>query len=155
MSRRALSWAVVILAVVLGAFVVRDYLFEVSARGIGAVSFPQGEVVVDVAVSDAERRAGLAGRESLPPDAGMLFVYRDARPRRFTMEGMLFDLDIITLSTAGVVTGVQTRAAGEAAFDTAPARYVLEVGSGWAAAHGVAAGTKASFLPRQGGAGGQ
>ncbi len=129
-----------------GIFVYRDFAFERSARSIGAVSFPGGEVVVDVAVREGERQAGLAGRESLPPDAGMLFVYRDFAPRRFTMAGMLFDLDIITLSADGVVTGVQTRRAGETGFDTAPARYVLEVGAGWAAQHGVAPGVRSRLV---------
>lgn len=124
----------------------RDYFFASSARHITGVAFPGGQAEVDVAVTDRERAAGLAGRSDLPPDAGLLFVYRDTAPRRFTMRGMLFDLDIITLAEDGTVTGVQTRVAGEAPFDTAPARYVLEVGRDWAAAHGVTAGVKASIV---------
>lgn len=142
----------VVVLVFVGALVallVRDYLFQNSARRISAVSFPGGQIEVDVAVTDLEKHSGLAGRNDLPPNAGMLFVYRDSAPRRFTMEEMLLDLDIITLSADGTVTGVQTRAAGEAAFDTASARYVLEVGSGWAAAHGVAEGTRARLVRRE------
>jgi len=130
----------------LAGLVVRDYLFERSARRITGVSFPGGQVEVDVAVTDAERRAGLAGRTGLPPDTGLLFVYRDTAPRLFTMEGMLIDLDIISLAEDGAVTGVQTRAAGGPPLPTAPARYVLEVASGWAASHGVTVGTKARIV---------
>ncbi len=138
-----------ILAISVGAVVVglvaRDYLFETSAGRIRAVSFPQGEVAVDVAVTGPERRAGLAGRGGLPPNGGMLFVYRDTRSRRFTMEGMFFALDIITLDEAGRVLGVGTHDPGEGPFDVGPARYVLEVEGGWAAAHGVSPGETAEF----------
>jgi len=126
--------------------VARDYLFERSARRITAVRFPGGQVEVDVAVTDTERRAGLAGRTGLPPDTGLLFVYRDTAPRLFTMEGMLIDLDIISLGADGTVTGVQTRPAGGPPLPTAPARYVLEVASGWAASHGVTVGTRAGIV---------
>lgn len=149
-SRPAMTGtALLILAISVGAvgagLVARDYLFKTSAGRIRAVSFPQGEVAVDVAVTEPERRAGLAGRGGLPPNGGMLFVYRDTRPRRFTMEGMFFALDIITLDEAGRVLGVGTHDPGEGPFDLGPARYVLEVESGWAAAHGVSPGEMAEF----------
>lgn len=147
-ARLAAVATVLVLAGLASTLVVRDYLFQATARRIAAVSFPGGEVVVGVAVTRSEREAGLAGRESLPPDSGLLFVYRDTRPRRFTTEDMRFGLDIITLSHDKVVTGVVTRQPGEPPFVTAPARYVLEVGSGWAAAHGVRAGTKADLIGR-------
>jgi len=133
-------------AVVVVGFVVREHRFVASARRISAVAFPGGTVAVEVAVTPCERRQGLAGREALPTGRGMLFVYPDTRPRTFTMEGMRFGLDIITLSAEGVVTGVVTKAPGGAAFETAPARYVLEVPAGWAAAHGVEAGTRATLV---------
>ena len=149
-SRPAITGTtLLILAISVGAvgagLVARDYLFKTSAGRIRAVSFPQGEVAVDVAVTEPERRAGLAGREGLPLNGGMLFVYRDTRSRRFTMEGMFFALDIITLDEAGRVLGVGTHDPGEGPFDLGPARYVLEVERGWAAAHGVSPGEMAEF----------
>jgi hypothetical protein len=138
-----------ILAISVGALVVgpvaSEYLFETSAGRIRGVSFPQGEVAVDVAVTESERRAGLAGRGGLPPNGGMLFVYRDTRSRRCTMVGMFFALDIITLDEVGRVLGVGTHVPGEGPFEVGPARYVLEVESGWAAAHGVSPGEMAEF----------
>ncbi len=150
----AVGLAALALAGVLAGLLARDYFFQSSARRISAVSFPGGQVEVDVAVTDREKHTGLAGRRDLPPDAGLLFVYRDFAPRRFTMEGMLLNLDLITLSADGTVTGVETRMAGEGAFGTAPARYVLEVGRGWAAAHGVSEGTRGRLLRRGAGVGG-
>ncbi len=145
--RRLAPWLLLAAtAVAVTVPLVQDYLFEREARRIVAVRFPAGEVVVDVAVTRSEREEGLAGRESLPPNAGMLFAYRDTRPRRFTTQDMSFALDIITLAADGVVTGVQSRGPGEMPFDTAPARYVLEVGRGWAAAHGVTEGVRGTLV---------
>lgn len=139
---------VAVLAIVTAGVSFRVYLLEAEARRITAVRFPGGEVAVEVAVSAAERQAGLAGREGLRPDSGMLFAYRDTGPRRFTMAGMRFPLDIISISGGGEVTGVQTRRPGDGAFDTPSARYVLEVAAGWAASHGVIPGLPSVLIYR-------
>lgn len=138
--------------VAVSALAGRHFMFVRNARALTGVVFPGGLVRVEVAVSRAERETGLAGRDSLPPDTGMLFVYPDTRQRRFTTEGMRFSLDIVSLSADGVVTGIMTRGPGEPGFHTAPARFVLEIPAGWAAAHGVTAGTRV-LLQREGGTG--
>ncbi len=153
-----------ILAAAAGFLAARESRFLAEARDIVAVRFlvenaglgdggegeGHPEVTVEVAVSRAERERGLIGRAGLAPATGMLFVYRDEKPRRFTTEGMSFAIDIITLATDGVVTGILTRSPGAPPLDTPPARYVLEVPAGWAAAHGVAPGTRAVLLRRGG-----
>lgn len=133
------------LLVGLGAAEWHDWCFERQARRITAVVFPGGRVTVEVAVTPAERRSGLAGRPSLAPDHGMLFVYPDTAPRSFTMEGMRFDLDLVTLDRSGTVTGVLSRRAGDGPFTLPPAAYVLEVAAGWAVDHGVAVGSRAEL----------
>jgi len=152
-SLAAAAAILVLAALAIGAL--RNHLFISRAREITAVAFSgpaveaaggTARVTVEVAVTGEERRRGLAGRTGLEPGTGMLFVYRDQRPRRFTMEGMLFGLDIISISTGGWVTGVATRSPGDPAFETDPARYVLEVAAGWAAAHGVAVGARAELI---------
>ncbi len=143
-------WILPLLALLVLALipVARDYIFETRARRVEAVSFPGGMVVVDVAVTQREREQGLSGRESLPPSAGMLFIYRDTAPRRFVMDGMLFGLDIIALDEAGVVVGIFPRVPGDPPIDLPPCRYVLEVGQGYSEAHGVAVGTQAAIVSR-------
>jgi uncharacterized membrane protein (UPF0127 family) len=145
-SRIALLLAGLILVTAIVGMLTTNYAFENSVRRIRGVRFPGGEIIVDVAASAGERRRGLAGRAGLAPDSGMLFVYRDTRSRRFTMEGMLFPLDIISLDETGRVLAVEGHAPGEGAFDIGPARYVIEAGGGWAAAHGVRAGLRAEFI---------
>jgi len=165
----ALPAAVILLvALALAVAAARSCLFAARARDITAVVFTGPTIIVDspssdsggggggpdtgarvtveVAVTAEERRRGLAGRPGLEPSTGMLFVYRNERSRRFTMEGMLFALDVIAISGEGVVTGVTTRRPGAPVFETAPACYVLEVVAGWAAAHGVTVGTRVELV---------
>jgi len=51
-------------------------------------------VSVEVADTDAERGRGLMGRSSLPPDAGMLFVYEKDHSGAFWMKDTLIPLSI-------------------------------------------------------------
>lgn len=148
---RLVFWAPVILMMMaalafLGLDAWRDQRFAAYAHSIREVAFPEGRVAVEPAVTPEERRRGLAGRENLPSDSGMLFIYRDTAPRTFTMSGMRFDLDLMSLDESGRVTGVVTGRPGDGEFVLAPARYVLEVTAGWAAAHGVEIGTEAVLI---------
>jgi len=87
-------------------------------------------------------------RESLDADAGMLFLYQDEGIRVFWMRNTLIPLDMIFISADLRVAGVVENA--ERLTDTQrqvgkPAQYVLEVNGGFAAAHGITAGTPVEF----------
>jgi uncharacterized protein len=106
-------------------------------------------VRVEVARTDPEREKGLMFRTELPRDRGMLFVFEDLAEHTFWMRNTLIPLDMIFIaedrSVVGIVANAQPRT------DTArtvrkPSRYVVEVSGGEAAAHGVAPGTRATFI---------
>jgi uncharacterized membrane protein (UPF0127 family) len=106
------------------------------------------EVRAEVAADDAAREQGLAGRESLPEDRGLLFVYPDRRRRTFWMKGVRFPIDIIWIER-GRVTGIERDVPvprGDLPLypSDRPADRVLEVPAGWAARHGVRAGARVS-----------
>jgi uncharacterized membrane protein (UPF0127 family) len=106
-------------------------------------------VRVEVARSEAEREKGLMFRTALPEDRGMLFVFDETENHTFWMHNTLIPLDMIFLGDDRSVVGVVANAAPRT--DTArtvgkPSRYVVEVGGGEAAAHGIAAGTRATFI---------
>ncbi len=65
---------------------------------------------VEPAVTPQERSRGLMFRESLPRNAGMLFVFDPPQPVSFWMKNTLIPLDMIFLDRTGVVTYVHAEA---------------------------------------------
>lgn len=61
------------------------------------------EFKTEVADTAYLRSQGLSGRESLPEDAGMLFVFGSSSVQTFWMKGMRFPLDIIWIQNDRIV----------------------------------------------------
>lgn len=101
-------------------------------------------LTVDLATTPAEREQGLSGRKSLAENEGMLFVFPQDGAYKFWMKEMNFPLDIIWLSVDGTVVYIEPGLAPSTYPNsygpTGPARYVLEVNAGFAAAHGLKVG---------------
>jgi uncharacterized membrane protein (UPF0127 family) len=111
-------------------------------------SGPAAEVRVEIVATDAAIMKGLMYRQYLPPDDGMLFLMGAEDDWGFWMKNTLIPLDIIFITRDLEVAGVL--------FDMkpldktskhvgAPSLYVLEVNGGWAKAHGIDKGAKATF----------
>jgi uncharacterized protein len=118
-----------------------------EARGPRVV-LPSGKVVaVELATTEAERAQGLMFRESLPADAGMLFLFDTAEVRPFWMKNCHFPLDIVHLASDGAVVDVLANVPPCAAdpcpyvAPKAASTTVLEVNAGTAAANGVVPGS--------------
>lgn len=58
---------------------------------------------VEVADTQSKRNKGLSGRQSLPQDQGMLFIFDHADKYPFWMKGLNFPLDFIWISGDKVV----------------------------------------------------
>ena len=105
-------------------------------------------VAVEVVRTRPKIRRGLMYRQHLPTDQGMLFLMKREEIHTFWMKNTLISLDMIFISSdmvvAGVVENTEPRTTRQRFVDE-PSRYVLEVNGGWAAAHGVAAGTRVEF----------
>jgi uncharacterized membrane protein (UPF0127 family) len=67
-----------------------------------------GPVTVDVEIAETaeERRQGLMGRESLPDQAGMLFVHDEPHRGFFWMKNTLIPLSIAFFDTEGRVVAI-------------------------------------------------
>ena len=115
---------------------------------ISQVSVGDTVVRVEVADTEAAREQGLSGRTSLPEGSGMLFVFDAPGTYGFWMKDMNFSLDMIFADVSGKVVTVDQNLSPESYYQnppqtfypSAPAKYVLEVPAGFAAAHGIAAG---------------
>src|SRR3954470_15001707 len=127
---------------------------EKSVSGLpqGTVRFESARdpwmVKVEIAADEASRERGLMFRRDLATDHGMLFIFPDTDYRSFWMHNTLIPLDMIFLDETRTVVGVVESAAPQT--DTPrgvgkPSRYVVEVGGGEAAAHGVGPGTRGAF----------
>jgi uncharacterized protein len=106
-------------------------------------------VKIEIARTESEQQRGLMFRTDLPRDHGMLFLFEIPDEHAFWMHNTLIPLDMIFLGEDRAVVGVVASAAPRT--DTLrsvhkPSKYVLEVGGGEAALHGVAPGTRAVFL---------
>ena len=110
-------------------------------------------VEVELARTPAEQQQGLMHRQSLPPDAGMLFLFDREQDHAFWMENTLIPLDMIFIDDGGRVVGIVENAAPLTRTPRrvdGPSRFVLEVNGGWSKAHGVAKGDQVRFenVPR-------
>ena len=111
---------------------------------------PEARVVVEVARTARQIQRGLMYREHLPPDGGMLFLFRRARVQSFWMKNTLIPLDMIFVSSDMVVVGViesaQPRTTTSRSVPGAVSQYVVEVNAGWARAHGIEAGVPVELV---------
>ena len=64
---------------------------------------------IELAVSPQQQAQGLMFRRSLAADAGMLFVYRPARPVSMWMKNTLIPLDMLFIAEDGVVVKIVER----------------------------------------------
>ncbi len=61
---------------------------------------------LEVAADEPSRTRGLGGRESIPDDGGLLFIFPDAAVRSFWMRDCLVDIDIMYLDPHGRITAI-------------------------------------------------
>jgi uncharacterized membrane protein (UPF0127 family) len=113
---------------------------------------PDGSrVVLELALTDKEKATGLMFRDKLAADHGMLFVFDRDDIYAFWMKNTLIPLDIVWFDAMGRVADVHP-GAEPCRMDPCPkytnrqpARAVLLVNAGFAAAHGLKPGAAATF----------
>ncbi|MDD9715371.1 DUF192 domain-containing protein [Dinoroseobacter sp. PD6] len=107
---------------------------------------PWGRAAFDIELADTDetRGRGLMFRESLPQQAGMLFVYDRPQPVSFWMRNTLIPLDMIFADRTGIVRKVHRNAVpldetpifgGDEVF------AVLEINGGMTLSLGISEGT--------------
>jgi len=100
---------------------------------------------VEIAATDEEKARGLAGRESLPENSGMWFVFAEPVQEKFWMQGMEIPLDLIFVDEDMQVVHIYPDAApGSTELITSPSpyMYVLEINAGESEASGLKVGDK-------------
>ena len=104
---------------------------------------------VDMAYSAQEQQHGLCCRDSLEPDAGMLFVYDKPGDYRFWMKDTRIPLDMYWVNTEKKIVHIEENVQPESypkSFGSPkPAQYILETNAGFAKKHNIKVGDKIRF----------
>ena len=87
----------------------------------------------EVADEPGERAQGLMNRQSMPDDAGMLFVWPADTETSFWMRNTVLPLSIAFVTAGGVVIDIQDMEplSEERIVAPQPYRYAVEVNQGW------------------------
>jgi uncharacterized membrane protein (UPF0127 family) len=119
-------------------------------------TFPTGELTiesasgphkfhVELATTPAQLEQGLMFRQSMAPDAGMLFDFQRPAPVSMWMKNTFIPLDMLFIDTQGRIINIAERRVPESldtAAAAAPARAVLELNGGTAARLGIRPGDR-------------
>lgn len=111
----------------------------------GEMQIHGASIIVELALDSPSQAKGLMGREVMPENRGMLFLFPQTQPLSFWMKNTLIPLDIIYISEAGdVIDIVQAEPCRTRQCPSypakAPGKYVLELNSGMAEKLGLKVG---------------
>ncbi|OGH16519.1 MAG: hypothetical protein A3C30_05015 [Candidatus Levybacteria bacterium RIFCSPHIGHO2_02_FULL_40_18] len=104
-----------------------------------------------LAKSDKDRTKGLSGRNNLPEDQGMLFIFEKKGTYGFWMRDMKFPIDIIFIDDDMVVYIVENASPGAQTpnltiyIPDVPVNRVLELNAGQVKKLGIKKGIKITF----------
>jgi uncharacterized membrane protein (UPF0127 family) len=100
---------------------------------------------VEVAQTPEQMEQGLMFRRTMPPDAGMLFIYNTPTVATMWMRNTLIPLDMLFVDGQGRIVNIHQRAVPQT-LDViaagAPVRAVIELNGGTAARLGIAPGDR-------------
>lgn len=103
-------------------------------------------LTVEIASTQASRKRGLSGRDSLAPNTGMLFMFGESGYDCFWMKDMKFDIDMLWFDEFQSLVHMQENASKSTYPNSfcpqTPASYVLEVPAGTAKQLGLRLGDR-------------
>lgn len=100
---------------------------------------------VELALTPGQQAQGLMYRQSMPADAGMLFVYDRVQPASFWMKNTLIPLDMLFIAADGRIVNIHERAVPESLDSVSsdgPVKAILELNGGMAARLGIRPGDR-------------
>ena len=98
---------------------------------------------IELAITEAQSEQGLMFRQSLAPDAGMLFDFKKPIEARMWMKNTLIPLDMLFLDGDGKIVDIHERAVPyslDVIASKAPARFAVELNGGTVARLGIKIG---------------
>jgi uncharacterized protein len=103
----------------------------------------------EVAADFGTRMRGLMHRESMPQNAGMLFMFDEATQHCMWMKNTLIPLSVAFIDDHGAIINIEDMApkTEDSHCSRKPARYALEMNRGWFAARGIKPGSRIGGIP--------
>ena len=103
----------------------------------------------EVAADYGSRMTGLMHRATMPPNAGMLFIFDETQQQCMWMKNTLLPLSVAFIDDGGTIINVEDMAPQTEDSHCAkrPSRYALEMNLGWFAARGIKPGTRLGGIP--------
>lgn len=121
-------------------YLAEQVLAQTAERGVIA----EAAVTVEVLDTHAERVKGLSGRDSIPQNHVLYFVFDEADYHGIWMKDMQFPIDILWLNEYNEVVTIRANVSPDTYPDvfypTKPARFVLEANAGFAARNNIKVG---------------
>jgi uncharacterized membrane protein (UPF0127 family) len=107
-------------------------------------------IQAEVAANGPDRAKGLMCRTAMAPNAGMLFVFRELEPHCMWMRNTLIPLSVAFIDEQGTVVSIhEMQPLTEVSHCAArPARYALEMNTGWFEKRGIRPGAKLGGLDK-------
>lgn len=144
-------FAIVLIALII-IFLISISIAKYQTPNFVKVKIGDAEVNAEIADTQIKQMRGLMFRESLEKDNGMLFVFDSESKHGIWMMNMSIPLDVIWMDKNKKVVHIEegvkpcdALAVCQVYQPLQPAKYVLEVNSGYAKKHGIKFGTVANF----------
>lgn len=104
----------------------------------------------EVAADFGSRSQGLMYRESLAPNAGMLFIFGEPETQCMWMKNTLIPLSVAFMDADGRIINIADMQPGseQTHCSTKPAALALEMTQGWFGQRGIKAGAKIGGLEK-------
>lgn len=134
--------------------------FQAAAQ-TPAPSFPHTELSIgmfridaEVAASENLRMQGLMQRQSMPSNAGMVFIFETSQQYCMWMKNTLLPLSVAFIDEKGKIINIEDMQpqTEDSHCATRPARFALEMNKGWFKDKNFKAGAKVVGLERFGAA---
>jgi len=111
------------------------FILQSPREELASITIKNTKIKVELADTAEKKSYGLSGRNSLPENRGMLFVYDKPEFYSFWMKDMQFSIDIIWINESYRVVDI-TKSVPLDSFPQSfqpqrPAQYVLEVSAGF------------------------
>ena len=164
---------IAVLILILGYFVINNYLVDKDKKVVTTNTAPKTEVSepqfkkqgelkfltsngkkeirkidIELAASDSARMMGLMYRKSMEDTKGMLFIFEQSEEHAFWMKNTIMSLDIIFVNEDKEIVKIHKKTkpfSTESLPSGKPSIYVVEVIAGFCDKYGVKEGDKIDF----------